>query len=86
MNKHNFTVDLRLSDFVYENDLRCFWPHLPVLPALSHAEALPADSLLRSLYERKEEEEEEQEERSQELCGLEKSFEVSAQHNEQREG
>lgn len=71
---------------MYKNILRCFWPHLPVLPALSYAEALPADSLLRSLYERVEVEEEEQEERSQEVCGLEKSFEVSAQQKEQREG
>lgn len=64
----------------------CFWPHLPALPALYHPEALQADSLLHSLYELKEGEEEEQEERSQEVCGLEKSFETSAQQEEQREG
>lgn len=51
-----------------------FGPHLPFLPALFSAEALPADSLLRSLYERKEED---AEEKRREVYHLERSFEVS---------
>ena len=70
------------SDLLFQNDLWHFQPHLPVLPALYHVEAPPADSLLRSLYERREEEEEAQEEKSQEAFGLERSFEVSVQPEE----
>lgn len=63
----------------------CFQTHLPVPPALCHVEAPPADSLLRSLYERTEEEDEVQEEKSQEVFGPERSFEVSVQQDEQKE-
>lgn len=64
----------------------CFQPHLPALPALCHVEAPPADSLLRSLYERKEEGGEDQEEKSQEVFGPERSFEVWVQQDVQKEG
>lgn len=70
------------SDLLFQNYFLHFQPHLPVLLALYHVEAPPANSLLRSLYERREEEEEAQEERSQEVFGLERSFEVSVQPEE----
>ncbi len=60
--------------------------HLPVLSAFCLAEAPPADSLLRSLYERTEEEKEDQEEKSQEVFGLERSYEISVQQEEQMVG
>lgn len=68
------------------NVMQHFGPHMPVLPALFSAEAPPADSLLHSLYERKEEAEEDAEEKSQKVYLLERSFEVSVQHMEQKEG
>lgn len=64
----------------------CFWPHLLVLPARWQAEALPANSVLHSLYESLEEDEQEEEEKSLKAVGLGKSFEVSAQQEEQRKG
>lgn len=66
-----------------------FESYLPILSALCRAEAHPADSLLRSLYEMKEEGEEDREDQDVEetlqAYGLEKSFEVSVQQEEQQE-
>lgn len=62
---------------------RCSEPHLLVQPAPSLAEAPPADSQLRSLYERREEEEAGRD--SQEVFVPGRSFEVSAQQKEVKE-
>lgn len=63
-----------------------FKSYLPILSALCRAGAHPADSLLRSLYEMKEEGEEDQDvEETLQAYGLEKSFEVSVQQEEQQE-
>lgn len=67
---------------MFENNLWIFQSHLPVLPALYHDEALPAGSLLRSLYDSWQETEREQEEKSQVFFELGRSFEVSAQQEE----
>lgn len=55
-----------------------------VLPARWQAEFLPANSVLHSLYESLKEDEQEQEEKGLKVVGLGKSFEVSAQQEEQR--
>lgn len=64
----------------------CFWPHLLILPARWQAEALPTNSVLHSLYESLEEDEQGQEVNNLKVVGLGKSFEVSAQQEEQRKG